>query len=961
MRDQFCTRSTCPRSIWWFGLPPLDSRRARRGCGFTVALVALAGLAIGPTATPAESGKEGPAEAEKLGAVDTFIGPVPSDVPAPYRMHRLVRHFDFEEAERAPYEMPLHFYRYGAEDGAAAGFPPFGTMELSDRRAATGRWSFEFRLDGGSMAARVPTAVIPVMPYADYVVTARLRTAGLVHARAGVSAWLHDKQGQVIEETRAQSRMIRSEDGWTTLAIEVRGDHANASDLALELQLFQPHQLGRVDRGDERPVKEDVHGTAWFDDVTIWHVPRIELTTTTPGNVAIGSDPLQLRMMVRDLAHADLEAHLRVFDLKGRVIWEQRIDQPQAINPRTVKLPTEHYGWYRALLDIRTEGELTARRWLDFLTLPPRHRPLHGWHNQFAVELAPDWWKQAEMIVGLIERLDVGTVIMPVLDQTMVQGGMRSRYEAMQPTIESLRDHDARLIFSLHSVPDELARRHDLTVEEVLPALADDEQMWRAYLDQILINYGLEVERWQIGASGNQHAFEQPDLATLVREVQQTIARFVPNPTVYVPFGVQQPGFATAGLQAGTIHVPSEFSPPAILEAAEPWFEGSLERILALQPPPENHYAPREVTIDHVHRLLHGWRLAPDLLATQAPWARPHGSDGRTMPTPAFGIVRQLIDHLHRRSFDGEVTLGQNIVCWLLRGDEPGDDALVAWLRDASPSATRTFTMQLSDGHLAVFDMYGNRHTAYLKSDGHEITLSSSPVFIEGVSLNLVRFRDSFALEPSFLPAEHRAHEHELTLRNPWPVPISGTLRLREHEDVRIAPRQHDFIIRPGETGRMPVQIIFDRGVFAGSRQLEADVRLNADSEYDLAVATEFEIGLEDLEFTSTWRTALNVETGEKDLIITHYVTNRSGRVLNADLFVIAPEFSQLRRIVSGLEPGEMAIRSFRLPNGAAILPGQSLRIGVAERGGIARLNQLLEVPRDVAELTARAGEPAQE
>ena len=37
---------------------------------------------------------------------------------------------------------------------------------------------------GGSMSARIPTAVIPILPLADYVITSRVKTQGLNNARA---------------------------------------------------------------------------------------------------------------------------------------------------------------------------------------------------------------------------------------------------------------------------------------------------------------------------------------------------------------------------------------------------------------------------------------------------------------------------------------------------------------------------------------------------------------------------------------------------------------------------------------------------------------------------------------------------------------------------------------------------------------------------------------------------------
>ncbi len=100
-------------------------------------------------------------------------------------LERVIRRFDFEEAQVQRVLFPRHFKRNIAED---RGFPPFGRMELTNEVAASGRWSFHFELDGGSLSAEVPTGVVPILPLADYVVTARVRTLGLEHARARLIA-----------------------------------------------------------------------------------------------------------------------------------------------------------------------------------------------------------------------------------------------------------------------------------------------------------------------------------------------------------------------------------------------------------------------------------------------------------------------------------------------------------------------------------------------------------------------------------------------------------------------------------------------------------------------------------------------------------------------------------------------------------------------------------------------------
>src|SRR4029434_310626 len=86
----------------------------------------------------------------------------------------LVRRFDFDGAQTGSNSLPANFYRFVAP---TQGFPPFGGMRVvrgagyvADRTQQPDAGALEFDLAGGSMSARIGTSVIPVLPYADYII-----------------------------------------------------------------------------------------------------------------------------------------------------------------------------------------------------------------------------------------------------------------------------------------------------------------------------------------------------------------------------------------------------------------------------------------------------------------------------------------------------------------------------------------------------------------------------------------------------------------------------------------------------------------------------------------------------------------------------------------------------------------------------------------------------------------------
>ena len=102
------------------------------------------------------------------------------------------------------------------------------------------------------------------------------------------------------------------------------------------------------------------------------------------------------------------------------------------------------------------------------------------------------------------------------------------------------------------------------------------------------------------------------------------------------------------------------------------------------------------------------------------------------------------------------------------------------------------------------------------------------PVFVDGIDLPLALFRAAFAIEPAFIPTKHQMHEAAIVLHNPWNEGISGTLRLRDVPGMSVSPRRHDFVAAPGETLRLPLDVVLERGIAAGPKRIEADLRLTA-------------------------------------------------------------------------------------------------------------------------------------
>ncbi|UCD73937.1 MAG: hypothetical protein JSV91_09075 [Phycisphaerales bacterium] len=853
-------------------------------------------------------------------------------------LRRAVGHFDFEESVRTPLEMPLYFHRHiDVNDG----FPPFGRMRPSNEHAAGGEWSFLFELDGGSMAARIPTAVLPILPLADYLVAVKVRTEGLNHAAARLAVWLHDARGNPIPASLAVSPLVRTEGQWQTISAEVRGVFEQATDLAIELQLLQPRKFGSGEFKPDEPVLVDVAGRAWFDDVMIWHLPRIDLTCDAPGNVFIAPHRPTLNIRVRDLLNKPLTARLRVFDLCGREVADRSFPAPRGREPWPFEVPVGRFGWFRAVLDVQAESELVARRWVDFTVLPGGVRRYALSTVGFSVVLPPMPDEVLAVAPELSRRLGASTVLLPVWDASFDEGGASTHRAALKRAIEEILASEQRMIFALNGVPESLSSTLAIRPSQVLDLISRDPESWRPSLADLLLEFGLEVSHWQLGPTGSSEALDHHNFPRAVDDAARALGEFVPRPVIYVPQTAEQTPGADIVLPGRHITVPYHVRPEAIVEYARDWLEKEGDLTVTLDTLPAESYSPRQRTLDLLLRGLYAWRAGLPEVAINAPWSW----DEEIAPDPAFCVWRGLSDHLRGRRFAGELDLADGVRCWIVQDADPDDATLIAWSERRTDEPAASIRLLLGDRPVEVGDAFGNRETI-ARADGlHEITLGEMPLFIDHVNLPLASFRAGLTIDPHFVPAMHKVHERSIVLHNPWEVTISGTIRIHSAGPLHITPHLAEFIIPPGEEARLPIEIITDRSIIAGRKRIDATVNVNADRTYQLDLHTNIEIGLENIELVAAYQSVPNPLTGADDLVISQYVTNTADRRLNLTVSLLAPGVSQRRRDVAALDPGQTAVRTFRIEGGVELLSGQSIRLGVSERDGIARLNQLLDIP----------------
>ena len=647
----------------------------------------------------------------------------------------------------------------------------------------------------------------------------------------------------------------------------------------------------------------------------------------------------KFNVLVRDLTGENLSGKLRILDLNNKSILDEVFEIERGTTRRIIDLSNLQCGWYRSVLDIREGDGAIDRRLLDFVIMPDELFGSRAHENSFGVVLPPTPVEHIDTVVHLLRQLGVARVIMS-LDEFETQSGLdgpkAAPPQAVRRAAKILLADAIELTFLLDDMQSQFGNNNLST--------NDPESGESNSFDSMLVNFGAFSQRWQIG---NAAAFEEinpRNLNTLIGNMDRTLKNFVPGPVVNIPWPVEREPPPIPSPHGYSVLLPYNIQAESLEEFAPAWLFDATILSVTYQLLPTELYSPRDRIIDLVLRTLYGWRAGIKQPTIQAPWIMRGRRRSQLVPDIAYGPWHILANQLGRRSYVGELPLGEGLRGWLIKGARPGDTVLAAW-NEQTTTEKSVIKMLLADGPVVVKDVFGNSKMVYIEDGYHTIELDNLPVFIEGVDINLAKFRAGFQFTPSFIPARRQQHEHEIKLSNPWDVPISADIRLIAPENWRISPRRHRVTVQPGEVISQPVTLTFDPGVVAERTFVEAQIELSADRDYKISVQVELEVGLEEARMSAHWQAVHNPDTGTYDLHITQYVTNTGTRPISFDGYISAPQMPRQRRSIATLAPNRTSVKVFRIKDGARLLSGKEIRVGVIERGGNARLNQVLYIP----------------
>jgi hypothetical protein len=887
-----------------------------------------------------------------------------------------------------PLPVPLGWIR--AQDDPVVprerpGFPIWNGAVLDYRSPAyAGIGSVKLPTNGGSTSLMLRHGELSIFPNADYLVSARIRTQGLDHARARIVAVLLDQLGNPIKSSRTRSELVQTNGDWHQVSIEVEGLDPAAAFMQLELQVLQPEQQITDDALAFQVWEQDFEGGAWFDNLIVAQLPRLEISTGTPGNIIESDTPPPLKLTVRDLTGDHIHALMRVFDVHDNLIDERVVSEGTRSVARESTPSLPGYGWYRALLEVYVDGRMVGVRTLDFIWAPLPTSPRGS--GMFAVDSSLTDPKLLYATPALIDGTRVNRASVRVWDLDTRESDLQDEAPLFQ-TLETLLRNGTDLQFQLARLPKPLATQIASDPDEVLKAFEDPSGEWARWGSLMLDRFGQRVTTWGFEHRASEETEQR--LITGLGNAREAISAFVPGPTTSIPWPIDRPlptTLAIPGVQIQLVDNQS-VSPSAIADLVAQWNEirtvsdGSDTPApkLALKLHPLEHPSERSGTQTWsalgsiARKAISFWWAAKvsggdahdfTLSLSDAWWVAP-GKRGEVMPAPELIVWRTLANHLGDRGAVESLELLPGVRMLVLAErplvqDEQTETpdvptgGLVLWL-DTPTLDPVMLKLPLGLTPVRVYDVLGNSSVVEPIELGnidvptHTIPISRSPVFVEGINPNLVRFLANLNLTPDTLVSQSGMHQHELIVRNPWPIAISGRIFVVEPggftgspEDIdrtwEIIPRVIPFSLSAGEVRAFPLQIGYSLGELAGEKRLVFDVEVDAERSYPtLRVERTIELGLPSIEMELTAR---RNESGIT--VISADVSHTEQQDQFFELIAIAPNEPRIRRSINGLVANQIATRQFAFTEAK---PGDQIIVILIPRDTSTRLNKGVTVP----------------
>ncbi|MCH8148817.1 MAG: hypothetical protein IH987_12595, partial [Planctomycetes bacterium] len=449
---------------------------------------------------------------------------------------RIVHRFDFDERAMGNLEdVPMYWLPLRLE-----GFPGFANASFDFEVGATAPPSLYLNCNGRNVAYQYIGPDVPVRANSEYRIEFAVRPHNLRHARACVSAYFVDKQGDLLLHTMARSRYVGGEsepDDWIPLVLTLPAAPREAKSIGLSVWVLQEPQWRKSVPEARHIPRVDVHAGAWVDDIVVRTLPRVELSTSSKGNVLTPGEPQYIRIVLADAEDAGLTGRLSISAADGGLVQALplRITVDEFVEPTLVSVDHLVPGYYKAVLEVFAGEAIVTTRQLAFAKLASLPESRRSNARPFGVVVHPQARSDAASELALLRNQLVRSVKLPIwtgLVDDRVTPLQRKETDRMY--LELMTEGFA-VTGVLFGAPSAIVKRSGPYRRSLIELLSDQPSAWDEHLAVAAAPFASFVRSWQIGADDGPHWVNRKRIGTAVSQLREAMRRFISAPILVLP------------------------------------------------------------------------------------------------------------------------------------------------------------------------------------------------------------------------------------------------------------------------------------------------------------------------------------------------------------------------------------------------------------------------------------------
>ncbi len=717
-----------------------------------------------------------------------------------------------------------------------ANHPPYNQWILDKAVARTG-YSLRFDMLENNAAAET-TEFIPVDRNHSYRLAGWVKGKGLDRFEASIAVHFYsaaNEAGRIMSDGQPNGFATATRKGtfdWQRLSALKKRVPPNARYAKIRCRV----------RGD------GYSGHAWFDDIQLVTMPRIEIFTRRPGNLFVGNEPVELYISAPGIQEKEYTGRLQVTDWRNTTIWTSN---PMAIRAgeASIRMPITHFGPCTTTLTLRgTEG--TSKLTLPLGRIPEVAKvPLKG--IGIDLEGANRFSKD---VLALLATLRAGNVKVHLwADPKTLPAFLTQISSVLKPSdINGVFGHPPGTV-QTDSTP-------AVTSNFLVFSTDPKRRGWASAVTQAVAGSMDVTDIWILGTRGDSSFLGKSSLARIIDGFKKAADNGIQLLQIAIPgvfHQIHEP--LPSGVAAVDYAIPFQVAPREMAEAvrSKTTQGGSASIWVSLGVNPEDK-KQSSALVDFAQKLvLAKVSGAQKVFVT----AQPDLTTDEAIATKAYYVLRTLGQVVGNARYLGAIRLKNGSIAHIF--DTQDKRAAIVWRGPAHLTAanqkpgTENSTEESVwwGSGLTVTDVMGN--PVEVEKNVFTTTLkavSPMPLVVTGIDPGLIDTQMSARLAGGLVESRREYQARQFTFTNHFDTSISGKASLQFPKSAKegiyqLRRGRHEFSLAPGETFEMELDVKPPVGGTIGEKALTLNLDIDdktrgkpAESPVAYRLQTEIEI-----------------------------------------------------------------------------------------------------------------------